>query len=79
MKLRLLFLIAGTACLAPGQNVGKVGGLLGEALERSRLGRLRTFIEDERSRPIAIFSPEARARNFDDLASCTILRTAGAS
>src|SRR5689334_1096343 len=62
---RVAVLIGVTGCSALGQKPGKVGGLLGETLERSRLGRLRTFIEDERSRPIAIFSPEARARNFD--------------
>ena len=39
-------------------------GLLGAALEASRLGRLHHFIKDENSEPIALFSKEAIAKNY---------------
>ena len=40
-----------------------LGGLLGAAVEANRKGRLHHFITDEQSEMIALFSPEARARN----------------
>ncbi len=43
----------------------RLHGVLGDALEANRRGRLFHFIVDERSPAIAIFSPEARAKNFE--------------
>ena len=43
----------------------RLGGLLGEALEANRRGRLSHFIEDEASPAIALFAPDARARNAE--------------
>lgn len=40
-----------------------LGGLLGEALEANRTGRLSTFIVDEHSPAIALFAPEVVATN----------------
>lgn len=40
-------------------------GMLGEAVEAGRLGRLRTFIKDERSEMVAMFSKEIAARNTE--------------
>jgi len=42
-----------------------LGGLLGEALEANRIGRLSHFITDETSPAIALFAPEPAARNED--------------
>jgi len=42
-----------------------LGGVLGEALRANREGRLRHFIVDEHSPAIALFAPEAVARNED--------------
>ena len=42
-----------------------LGGVLGEALEANRRGRLSTFIIDENSPAIAIFAPESVAANFE--------------
>ena len=47
----------------PAREV-EVSGLLGQAMEASRRGRLHTFVTDEHSKPIALFSPAARAANF---------------
>ena len=41
----------------------KLGGVLGQALEANRVGRLSKFIVDENSPAIALFAPEAVARN----------------
>lgn len=43
----------------------QLGGLLGEALEASRRGRLFHFIQDERSPAIAVFDPEHREHNHE--------------
>ena len=43
----------------------RLGGLLGEALEANRNGRLSHFITDEHSPAIQVFSPEARACNTE--------------
>jgi DUF1680 family protein len=43
----------------------RLGGLLGEALEANRRGRLSTFIVDETSPAIALFAPALRARNAE--------------
>lgn len=40
-----------------------IGGDLGEAIQRSREARLRTFIVDETSEPLAIFAEEFAAHN----------------
>ncbi|MGJ7902429.1 glycoside hydrolase family 127 protein [Lysobacter sp. 1R34A] len=45
-----------------GTNV-RLGGLLGEALEANRHGRLSHFIVDETSPAIAIFAPQQRRQN----------------
>jgi hypothetical protein len=39
-------------------------GMLGKAMHANHQGRLKRFIKDPASKPIAIFSPEAVARNF---------------
>lgn len=41
----------------------RLGGLLGDALEANRTGRLSTFITDENSPAIALFGPEQVADN----------------
>ncbi|HEY1131246.1 MAG TPA: beta-L-arabinofuranosidase domain-containing protein [Roseateles sp.] len=41
----------------------QLGGLLGQAMEASRRGRLFHFIQDERSPAITVFSPTHRERN----------------
>lgn len=46
-----------------GPGAVTLGGLLGEALEANRGGRLSTFIVDESSPAIAIFAPEQVAAN----------------
>ncbi len=43
----------------------ELGGLLGEALDANRRGRLSHFIVDERSPAIAVFSPERRRTNVE--------------
>jgi DUF1680 family protein len=43
----------------------RLGGLLGEALDANRRGRLSTFIVDETSPAIALFAPALRARNSE--------------
>ncbi|BBB14541.1 glycoside hydrolase family 127 protein [Sphingopyxis sp. FD7] len=48
--------------LAPPGAVS-LGGILGEAVEANRLGRLSRFIVDENSPAIAIFAPDAVATN----------------
>jgi DUF1680 family protein len=67
------FLAAAAAPLAAAPRYGMefpspkdtaLGGLLGEAVECGRRGRLRTFITGDRSKPVALFSPEARAANL---------------
>lgn len=40
-----------------------LGGLLGEAVEANRKGRLSNFIVDENSEPIALFAPERTVSN----------------
>lgn len=47
----------------PPPGATALGGLLGEALEASRRGRLSTFITDERSPAIALFAPDRVATN----------------
>ncbi len=47
----------------PPAGAVELGGLLGEALEANRLGRLSTFITDETSPAIALFSPDQVATN----------------
>jgi len=46
----------------PGQVI--LHGQLGKAVDASYQGRLKRFIQDTKSKPIAIFSPEAVAKNF---------------
>ena len=43
----------------------QLGGLLGEALEASRRGRLSRFIVDETSPALRIFAPEHAALNTE--------------
>ena len=52
---------------APRPVRGEVwlAGLLGDALEANRHGRLSNFIIDEHSPAIEVFSPQARARNSE--------------
>ena len=49
--------------LAPIKGI-HVGGLLGRALLANQNGRLKTFIGNEASRPIHIFSPRKAEANF---------------
>lgn len=42
-----------------------VGGILGTAIDASHRGRLRGFIKDPSSKPIALFSVEAVEKNFE--------------
>ncbi len=44
----------------PSLNEISIYGLLGEEINSSKEGRLKHFIQDKNSEPIAIFSPEAR-------------------
>ncbi|WP_051885150.1 glycoside hydrolase family 127 protein [Lysobacter antibioticus] len=43
----------------------RLGGLLGEALDANRRGRLSHFIVDEHSPAIAIFAPQRRQQNLE--------------
>lgn len=45
--------------------VSTLGGLLGEALDANLRGRLSLFVVDESSPAIALFAPDARARNTE--------------
>ena len=49
----------------PPPGAVTLGGLLGEALDANRRGRLSTFVTDEHSPAIAIFAPERVAANED--------------
>ena len=49
--------------LAPIKGI-HVGGLLGQAIAANQNGRLKTFIGNEASRPIDIFSPAKAEANF---------------
>lgn len=49
----------------PPPGATTLGGLLGEALEANRRGRLSTFITDETSPAIALFAPDRVAANED--------------
>ncbi|MEO6003942.1 MAG: beta-L-arabinofuranosidase domain-containing protein [Opitutus sp.] len=42
-----------------------LGGLLGQALQANISGHLKTFIQDEKSQPIALFSPAHVAHNHE--------------
>lgn len=43
----------------------QLGGLLGDAMEASRRGRLFHFIQDEHSPAIAVFAPDHREQNLE--------------